>query len=153
MDEQSVIKYAEQLKSYTKIGIAIIIIVFVVFALFFLISLKDGSLKDKVILIGLILLLMIAPIVYITSVLPYHLDIKQQTYEKYQGEFYIEDYYYATRKGTYILIKRNDEKVSVRYKAPSNLTGIEVNTTYIGEFIIAKHSQVLLDIKVETKKT
>ena len=153
MNEQSVARYAERLTSYTKIGITVIVIVFVLFSVFFFKCLKDGVLKDKGIVIALILLLLIAPVVYITSVLPYHLDIKQQTYEKYQGEFYIEDYYYATRSGTYILIKRSGEKNSTRYRAPSDLTEIKANTTYTGEFTIAKHSKVLLEIAVEEGKT
>ncbi len=148
MNQQSIIKYEEQLTSYTKIGIAIIIIVLIVFAVFVFMFFKNGGFKDKGVLICLTLLLAIVPMVYITSILPYRLDIKQQTYEKYQGKFYIEDYYYATRKGTYILIRRDGENNSVRYKAPANLTGIEVNTTYTGEFIIAKHSKVLLDITI-----
>lgn len=149
MNQQSIIKYEEQLTSYTKVGIAIIIIVLIVFVIFISVFLKNNGLKDKSVLICLALLLVIVPTVYITSILPYRIDIKQQTYEEYQGEFYIEDYYYATRSGTYILIKCNGEKDSVRYRAPSDLTGIEVNTTYTGEFIIAKHSKVLLDITIE----
>lgn len=149
MNEQSTAKYSELLTSYLKIGIAIIIIAFVVFLIFFCISLKSGSIKDKGILIGLILLLLIEPTVYITSVLPYQLDIKQQAYEEYQGQFYVEDYY-ASRNGTYIFISYNKQR-SVRYKAPSSLTEIEANATYSGKFIVSKHSKVLVDISVDEK--
>lgn len=148
MDEQTILKYEEQLTSYAKIGISIIIIILIIFSILFLMFLKNGGLKDKGLLIGLFSFLVIGIMVYITSVLPYNLDIKQHAYETYQGNFYIEDYYYATSSGTYILIRRNDENFSIRYKAPPDLSEIKPNNTYTGEFTIAKNSKVLLEIKV-----
>ena len=144
MNNQDVIVYIEQLKSYANIGVAIIVFILVVFSISFCLFKKIGCLKDKAIQIGFVLLLTIAVIVFLTSVLPYHLDIRQQSFIEYCGDFYVEDYY-VTRSGTYILIKTDGDS-SIRYKASSNLVGIEKSTAYNGKFVIAKHSKILLDI-------
>lgn len=131
--------------NYTKTGWAIIIIVCIVFAVLLFMSLKSGIIKDKSVLIGLTLLLLIAPVIYIISILPYKQDINEKSYREYQGEFFVDDYY-TTKGGTYILI-RTDSDIPTRYRAPSN-SAVSAESFYHGKFVIARHSKTLLEISV-----
>lgn len=151
MGEQNLANYEELLNSYSRVGTTVIIIAIIIFLIMFFVSFRSAIIKQRGVKVALALLLLIPIVLYFTSVLPYQLDIKQQAYEEYQGEFYVEDYYYATRSGTYILIKTKDNKESIRYRAPSDLKEIKINTTYEGMFVIAKHSKTLVDISVEKK--
>ena len=146
MSEQNITNYEELLISHIRVGVTIIIIAIIIFSIMLFESLRSGLIKKKSIKVAMALFLLIPVVIYFTSVLPYQLDIKQQTYVKYQGEFYVEDYYYATRSGTYILLKTKDNTESIRYRAPSDLKEIKINTSYEGMFVIAKHSKTLVDI-------
>ncbi len=148
MSEQALTKYAEQLSGYSKLATGIMIVIFIVFLIMLLVCVIIGAIKERSIKITLGIFLLLPIVVYVTSVLPYRLDIKQQSYETYQGEFYVEKYYFATRSGTYILLKTENDSQSIRYKAPGNLEGIEDDTYYNGEFVIAKHSKTLVDMSV-----
>lgn len=149
MKEQALNKYAEFLMKFSKLGIGVIVIILIVFAIAFFVFVKIGCIKELIVRIALVVFLLLMPVTYFTSVLPYQLDIKQQSYEKYVGEFYVESYYFATNSGVHILLKRPTDKKSVKYRAPANLQNIEENTSYYGELTIAKHSKVLVDISIE----
>lgn len=86
---------------------------------------------------------------YFIYVLPCQLDINNQSYEEYVGEFYVEEYG-KRGKGVYIFIKKPEDKKSICYRAPGHII-IETDTSYIGSFIIAKHSRTLVDIKDNNK--
>ena len=86
MNEQALNKYAEFLMKFSKIGIGLIVIILIVFTIAFFVCAKIGCIKELSVRITLIAILLLIPVVYFTSVLPYQLDIKQQSYEKYVGE-------------------------------------------------------------------
>ena len=110
---------------------------------------KIGALKEPSIIIPIIICFCLVLALYFIYVLPCQLDINNQSYEEYVGEFYVEEYG-ARGKGVYIFIKKPEDKKSIRYRAPGHII-IETDTSYIGSFIIAKHSRTLVDIKDNNK--
>ena len=110
MNESTLFEYAEKLSRYVKIGFTIMGIAFVILVVLALVCWKFECLKEKSVLIIFALFIILIVTVYFTSVFPYQLDIKKQSYKKYTGEFYVEDYYKTSRSvSEYILIKIPNE--------------------------------------------
>ena len=144
MSEQEVIQFNEFLSRRMEISLGVIIIAFIVFLIMFISSLKTGLIKELDLQIAFALFFVLLVVGYLIEVLPYQLDIKQQSYVEYTGEFYVEDYYFGNRDGPFIFIKYPDKEKSIKYKALSNLQGVENETTYNGSIIIAKHSKTVV---------
>lgn len=150
MNELTLFEYAEKLSRYVKIGFTIMGIAFVILVVLVLVCWKFECLKEKSVLIIFALFIILIVTVYFTSVFPYQLDIKQQSYKKYMGEFYVEDYYKTSRSvSEYILIKLPNENYSTKYKIHESYIEIEPNTVYDGSFVYAEKSKTIVEIKMK----
>ena len=149
MSEQELLQFNEMLLRYQRFYTIFLVIFFIIGLVLFFFCLKTGIIKSKGVRIALCLFALLILMIYVMCVLPYQLDISKGSYEEYSGEFYIEDYYFASRSGTYITIRRPNEGEAIRYKAPSDLKGIKKDTTYTGTFIFAKHSKALVKITLD----
>lgn len=142
-------QYEQRLFSYMKAPIAMLVVGFGVLLLLAGLAIKFKFLKE--IRIYLLLGILVLIIGYFMGVYPYQRDISSESYQKYTGEFYVEEYSFSTNSGVHILIKFPDSKESTRYRAPGNLESIENNTTYYGVLVYGKHSKGIVEI--ETKST
>ncbi len=145
--ENNYSSYNENLKQLLKFNYTVVIIITIVILGVTLYLLKLKCKKEA--FIGLCGCLIIVAIILISSILPYHRDIKENAYFVYEGEFYVEECYYSNRSATYILIKTNDSEHSKRYKIICNTSCINNDTYYMGSFVCAKHSNTIVDIKLE----
>ena len=94
--------------------------------------------------------------------LPHKIDIKNENYITYTGEFYVKEFIVGTGSER-IWIKKEDEDKVKKYNVIRNTYDdanvkngniyqyIEEDTSYKGTFVYSKYSNVLVDIYVETK--
>ncbi len=121
---------------------AAIIFAFVFFCLIlYTIKLQDWKLTSTVCILGILL----TTTLYITRVVPYQKDIDEKSYNVYEGEFHIEQIQYRNKGPTHVYIKFPNENDSKRYELPPNIS-IQTQKTYSGIIVIAKNSNVLLEI-------
>lgn len=149
MNEDVIFEYATKLSRYIKIGATIIGIVFVVFLVIFFICWKVGCLKDKFVRVVLLLFLISIPVLYFTSVFPYFSDVKNQSYERYDGEFYVDQYYRTSGSASeYIFIQLPDETSPKRYNINGLHSEIQSRKTYNGYFVYGKRSKTIVEINI-----
>ena len=138
--------YSEKLIQYIKSNVMILIIVVCIFVIFsFILYLLF---KEKKIFIYLALsAVLLCLFVYITSIFPYQYDIKNNGYEEYIGDFFVEQSnYYGSRGGpSYILIRTNNKTKSVRYIYAIDSIDVKDNTYYHGKIVWSERSKVLVD--------
>lgn len=146
MGNQIYTEYAEILFKYTKLPMVAIYIGILILVILSIVAIKLKYFKKF--LIWIIAGVMIVLFAYYFKVYIYKKDINNNDYIEYTGEFYIEDYYYATKNGLFILIKTPEDEKSIKYKAYGNID-IDINTTYYGTFVIGKNSRALVDLHTE----
>ena len=83
--------------------------------------------------------------VYFTSVFPIQRDIRENAYETYTGEFYVDECY-GSKTNVYITIKCGDQNKVKRYTVLCDVKEVENYTTYNGIIVYSKHSKYLLNI-------
>ncbi len=125
----------------------IVIFSIVIIALIFSSIKFFGSKKLSIIsaVMGLVIIIGI----YWFCINPYRVDVKDQAYDTYRGEFYVSEYTISNRGGEYIYIQTLNNSSISRYKVICDADGIKNNTTYYGYFVVAKNSKALVDIYFE----
>ena len=140
-------QYEERLFAYMKVPtIALVIGAGILFVLI-IAAMKYRFFKD----IRIYLLLGVLALIggYFMGVYPYQRDISTEAYQQYEGEFYVEEYYFATNSGVHMLIKFPDGERSIRYRAPAGIEGIENNTSYHGTLVWGKNSKAIVEIEMK----
>lgn len=144
-------QYGQRLSSYMKVPIVMLVIGLGILLVLAVLAFKFKFFKEiRIYLVLGILALMVG---YFMGVYPYQQDISTEAYQKYIGEFYVEEYYFSTNSGVHMLIKFPDSEKSIRYRAPGDIEGIENNTTYYGVLVYGKYSKGIVEIRAEPKET
>ena len=144
MDQYS--EYNAQLNDYITFSFGIIILVCVVVLALIVVCIKFKC--KQMIIVSLIGGVLISLIIYSSSILPYQMDIKENSYKTYTGEFFVEEYYFVNRSGTYMLIKLGSEDNSVRYRVLCDVPLIENSKMYNGTIVYSKRSKCLVNIDI-----
>lgn len=139
--------YEQILYSYMKAPIVMLIVGFAVLLALCVFAIKFQFFKEIRILLLAGIVVLIAG--YFLGVYPYQRDITTQAYEKYTGEFYVEEYYFATNSGVNMRIQFPGDDKSSRFRAPGNLENIEDDTTYQGVVVYGKNSKAIVEIVLE----
>lgn len=88
---------------------------------------------------------------FFLEVNPFLMDANQKSFEEYSGEFFVEEYVDATRGSSYCIFTYGDND-SVRYDVLCETEfykqNIEKGKTYKGSFVLAKHSESIVDINI-----
>ncbi len=137
-------KYNETLSEYMTFNIWIIIFIALALAALIVVSIIFRLKRCSVVLTIAAVLIILGS--YLFCIFPYQRDITEESYEIYEGEFYVESCYFVTRGGTYIIIRHNDSEKEIRYKVLCDVEKIEDDTVYNGKFVYSKHSKCLVDI-------
>lgn len=139
--------YEQMLRAFMKVPITMLIVGVLVLLGLSIFAVKFQFLKDiRMFLLAGIVVLVAG---YFLGVYPYQRDIATQAYEEYIGEFYVEEYYFATNSGVNMRIQFPGQDKSIRYKASGNLENIESDTTYKGVVVYGKHSKAIVEIVLE----
>lgn len=139
--------YEEKLAQYIRFNTIVLVVMSAVVIGLVIFSAKSISLKWSV--FSLITGAVIVLSVYVITILPIQIDIKGHDYFSYSGEFYVKEHSYGTRRGEYIYIKLPHSNSVNRYKVACDVGNITNETTYMGSFVVANNSKILVDISLE----
>ncbi len=84
-------------------------------------------------------------LMYFNLINPQRLDIENQSYVIYEGEFSVDEYYYSSRN-RYIEIRIPGNDEILKYEVICTVPELERYKTQQGYFVISERTQLLLDI-------
>lgn len=140
-------QYAEQLSAHFNLGMGVLILISCVFIALaiFIFWMKQPRLAIFTVLFGVILVF----IGYYFALFSIRRDIDTSNYIVYEGRFYVEDYYTATRSGTFILIQTTNDSDAIRYQVACNNINTGTKGEYYGYFVYSADSKYVVDFYVE----
>ena len=121
--------------------ITMIVIMVVLIGLTIWVFLKKEETGIKVLFIGFILALIIASLFF---VLPYGLDVKQQSYVTYTGNYCVEEIVMVKGDGLHAIINVNGETYRMKASFVKNDICLGENE---GTIIYSKHTKILFNVK------
>ena len=121
--------------------ITMIVIMVVIIGLTIWVFLKKEETGIKVLFIGFILALIIASLFF---VLPYGLDVKQQSYVTYTGNYCVEEIVMVKGDGLHAIINVNGETYRMKASFVKNDICLGENE---GTIIYSEHTKILFNVK------
>ena len=121
--------------------ITMIVIMVVLIGLTIWVFLKKEETGIKVLFIGFILALIIASLFF---VLPYGLDVKQQSYVTYTGNYCVEEIVMVKGDGLHAIINVNGETYRMKASFVKNDICLGENE---GTIIYSEHTKILFNVK------
>jgi len=145
--DNSYLQYELELNSeiHRGIGVLIFLAIIAIGAGVFCVKMKQPRLA--LVTVGLFAILLVS--VWYFAVYPLQKDIEEKAYVKFEGKFYIEEYYQPYRSATYIRIIGGNDENAIRYKVLCDVGDIADNATYMGYFVFSRNSKSLVDFHVE----
>lgn len=123
--------------------LCLLVILGVVIACFGIKYLKNHQNKNAIACGAFFFIIIVACIVSLVYSIPYIYDIKDQSYIRYEGVFYVTDGEYDLRAGSQPLIKFSNKENSERFKVRDN-TYLS-NGCHEGYIIYSKRSKIIVE--------
>jgi len=121
----------------------ILVILGVIISCFAIESLKQHKNDNAIACGAFVFIIIVAFVIALVYSIPCILDIKEQSYIRYEGVFYVTDGEYDLRAGSQPLIKFDDEENSERFKVRCN-TYLS-NGCHEGYIIYSKRSKRIVE--------
>ena len=116
-------------------------------------ALSKKDFWDRLVAFTLVFVILIGTIVAVViNIVSIRLDISEETYVTYEGEFWVEDTNYGRGGPSVTLIFQNDKKAKT-YKVNPYLDSFEEKNAYSGYVVYSKRSKIILDWGGELKPT